>query len=157
EAKGQQARPSLIVVRTTIGYGSPNKQGTSEAHGSPLGAEEVLLAKQTLGWDAREPFTVPKEALEHFREARTAGAERRERWHAALESYTQAHPDLGAEFRRRVQGELPPDFAARCAAELPSWEPGTGLATRESGGKALNALANIVPELVGGDADLSTS
>jgi transketolase len=157
EAKGQHARPSLIVVKTTIGFGSPNKQGTAEAHGAPLGADEVALAKQKLGWEAREAFSLPKAALEHFREARKQGAELREQWHAALEAYTHAHPDLGAEFRRRVSGELPDDFAARCAAELPTWDAGPGLATREAGGKVMNALAPIVPELVGGDADLSTS
>ena len=140
EAKGQQARPSLIVVKTTIGFGSPNKQGTSEAHGAPLGAEELALAKKTLGWNAREPFHVPREAHDLFREARKLGAEWHEQWQKALHAYAQAHPDLAAEFRRRSRAELPADFAARCEKELPTWDAGAGLATRDAGGKVLNAL-----------------
>jgi len=157
EARGQAARPSLIMVKTTIGFGSPHKQGTCEAHGSPLGAEEVALAKRTLGWEGQQAFDIPADALAQFRLARARGAESHERWQATFDAYAIAHPDLAAEFKRRMSGELPADFAQRCDAELPTWDAGAGLATRDAGGKAENALAAFVPELIGGDADLSSS
>jgi transketolase len=156
-AKAAQDKPSLIVVKTTIGYGSPGRQGTSEAHGSPLGAEEVALAKKNFGFDPAQSFHVPAAALEHFRAGVKRGSAARAQWKKTFEGYRSAHPELAAEFERRMQGELPADFAARCARELPQWEPGTGAATRDAGGKALNALAAMVPELCGGDADLSCS
>jgi transketolase len=156
-AKQETARPSLILVKTTIGFGSPNRQGTSEAHGSPLGADEVALAKRALGADAGASFVVPDAVRAHLRNGVARGAEARARWVRGFEAYRAAHPDLAAEFERRMQGELPQDFAARCEKDLPQWEPGSGAATRDAGGKAQNALAAIVPELCGGDADLSCS
>jgi transketolase len=157
EAIRETGKPSLIVVKTTIGFGSPAKQGTAEAHGSPLGAEEVAKTKRALGWEFEEPFFVPKEAREHFRRSAQRGAAARSAWKKAFEGYRAAHPELAAELERRMAGELPADFAARCEKELPAWEPGQSLATRDAGGKALNALAAIVPELCGGDADLASS
>jgi transketolase len=157
EALRETSKPSLIVIKTTIGFGSPAKQGSSEAHGAPLGDEEVAKTKRALGWESTEAFHVPEEAREHFRRSAKRGAKAREQWKKSLEAYRAAHPELAAEFERRFAGELPADFAARCEKELPKWDVGQGLATREAGGKALNALAAIVPELCGGDADLSTS
>ena len=152
-AREELDRPSLIVVKTTIGYGSPAKQGTAAAHGSPLGAEEAVRAKEQLGWEAAEPFTVPADAGAHFREALDAGARAREEWRQRFEVFAAEHPELAAEWRRRQAGELPADFDA----DLPRWQPGEKLATRVAGGKVLNALAGRVPELFGGDADLSCS
>jgi transketolase len=155
-AKADATQPSLIIVRTTIGFGSPARQGTNEAHGSPLGADEVAATKRALGWDPALSFHVPPEAAVHFRAGVARAAEHRAAWNKVRESYARAHPDLAREFARRMAGELPEDFAARCERELPRWETG-GVATRDAGGKAENALAAIVPELCGGDADLSSS
>lgn len=155
-AKADTTQPSLIIVRTTIGFGSPARQGTNEAHGSPLGAEEVAATKRALGWDPALSFHIPAEAAAHFRAGVARGAELRAAWNKVRESYARAYPELAREFARRMAGELPEDFAARCERELPRWENG-GVATRDAGGKAENALAAIVPELCGGDADLSSS
>jgi len=155
-AKADTTQPSLIIVRTTIGFGSPARQGTNEAHGSPLGAEEVAATKRALGWDPALSFHIPAEAAAHFRAGVARGAELRATWNKVRESYARAYPELAREFARRMAGELPEDFAARCERELPRWENG-GVATRDAGGKAENALAAIVPELCGGDADLSSS
>jgi transketolase len=153
-AMAEQNRPTLIVVKTTIGYGSPNKAGTSEAHGSPLGVDEVRRTKEALGWEhPDETFFVPEEARAHFR----AGAERGSRlaadWRQRFAKYEQAHPDLAAEWRQAMDGELPDGWDA----DLPSWKAGEKEATRAAAGKAMNAIADPVPSLVGGDADLSTS
>ncbi len=157
EAKAQSSKPTLIVVKTTIGFGSPAKQGTSEAHGSPLGPDEVAVTKAALGWDATSNFFVPEEVREHFAQSAKRGAAAREQWNKSFNAYASAFPELAAEFERRMQGDLPADFDVRCERELPSWEAGPGAATRDAGGKAQNALAAIVPELCGGDADLSCS
>jgi transketolase len=156
-AKANTAQPSLIIVRTTIGFGSPAKQGTNEAHGAPLGADEVAATKRQLGWDPAQSFHVPSEAAVHFRAGVARGKALRSAWDKMRESYAKAHPELAREFARRMAGELPEDFAARCEKELPRWEAGASVATRDAGGKVENALAAIVPELCGGDADLSSS
>lgn len=153
EAQEESGRPSIIIVRTTIGYGSPNKQGTSSAHGAPLGEDEVKLAKERLGWDAEEAFHVPEEAKEQFRKAVTRGGEAVSEWNERFEAYRRAHPELADEWERRFRGELPSGWDEA----LPSFEAGAKLATRESSGKVLNAIAGSVPELLGGDADLSSS
>ncbi len=155
-AKAESNMPSLIIVRTTIGYGSPAKQGTCEAHGSPLGADEVAATKRALGWDPALSFHIPPQAQENFRAGVARAAALRAAWDKTREAYAKAYPELAREFARRMAGELPEDFAARCERELPRWDSGA-LATRDAGGKALNALAAIVPELCGGDADLSSS
>jgi transketolase len=156
-AKGESARPSLIVVRTTIGFGAPRKAGTAEAHGSPLGADEAAAAKARYGLEGQQPFEIAADARAHLRGAIERGAAARRAWERAFDAYASAHPGLAAELRRRFAGELPADFAARCERELPRWKPGEALATRDAGGKAENALAAILPELAGGDADLSSS
>ncbi|GMR24441.1 MAG: transketolase [Acidobacteriota bacterium] len=153
EAKEQTKRPSIIIVKTTIGYGSPNKQGLSSAHGSPLGADEVTLTKENLGWDAEEPFYVPEEAKAQFGKAIERGREAESEWNERFAAYRSAHPELAAEWERRFSNELP----AGWEKAIPSFETGDNLATREASGKVLNAIAAAVPELLGGDADLSSS
>ena len=153
EAKEETRRPSIIIVKTTIGYGSPNKQGSSSAHGSPLGADEVTLTKESLGWDAEEPFYVPEEAKGQFGKAIERGDEAESQWNERFASYRSAHPELAAEWERRFSNKLP----AGWEAAIPSFETGDNLATREASGKVLNAIAAAVPEFLGGDADLSSS
>ncbi len=152
-AKAESDRPSLIAVRTVIGYGSPNKQGTSDAHGSPLGEAEVLLAKQNLGWSASESFFVPGDALEHFRGAIDSGASAEAEWQIKFQAWRAAYPDLAEEWDRAAAG----GFAEGWRAALPSWEAGASTATRNAGGEALNALARYAPTMIGGDADLAGS
>jgi transketolase len=152
-AKAETARPSIIVVQTTIGYGAPKKQGTSEAHGSPLGPDEVAAAKRALGFDPERFFDVPSEASAHFRSAIERGAAQEAEWRTRFDAYAGAHPDLAAEWRRVQAGELPSAWDA----DLPAFGSADAQATRQASGKALNAIATRVPELVGGDADLSVS
>jgi len=146
-------RPSLIMVRTTIGCGSPHKAGTSEAHGSPLGPEEVKLTKSALGWDPDKQFYVPEEARNHFLSATERGARAEAEWQVAFEAWSKAHPDLAAEWRMALRNELPTDWDAA----IPVFSPKDEMATRVSGGKILGAIASRVPWLLGGDADLSCS
>ena len=153
DADSETHRPTLIIIRTTIGYGSPNKAGTSEAHGSPLGPEEVVATKKTLGWEHEEPFFVPEDALAHFREAVDRGAKAESGWKARFDAWAKAFPDLAREWRLAAEGKLPDGWDA----ELPRWKAGEKEATRVASGKALNAIAARVPWLVGGDADLSVS
>lgn len=153
EAKEQTKRPSIIIVKTTIGYGSPNKKGSSSAHGSPLGADEVTLTKKSLGWDGEEPFYVPEEARAHFAKAIERGMEVESEWNERFAAYQSAYPELAAEWERRFANELPEGWERA----IPSFETGDNLATREASGKVLNAIAAVVPELLGGDADLSSS
>ena len=153
EAKELTDKPSLIAVRTVIGYGSPNKQGTSAAHGSPLGEDEVALAKQNLGWGATGKFHVPGDALEHFRGALDTGAAAEAEWGLRFQAWRAACPDLAAEWERAMAGEFAPGWRAA----LPSWEAGASIATRNAGGEALNVLAKFAPTMIGGDADLAGS
>ncbi len=152
-AIAEVSRPSLIIIKTTLGYGSPNKGGTSEAHGSPLGVEEVARTKKALGWVSEEPFFVPPESLDHFREAVTRGAAARADWQERFEKYGAKYPDLAAEWKRWMTGELPEGWDAN----LPVFAAGEKEATRTAAGKAMNAIAETVPWLIGGDADLGTS
>ncbi|MEP6801093.1 MAG: transketolase [Acidobacteriota bacterium] len=152
-AIAEVSRPSLVIIKTTLGYGSPNKGGTSEAHGSPLGVEEVARTKKALGWVSEEPFFVPSESLSHFREAVTRGAAARADWQERFEKYGAKYPDLAAEWKRWMAGELPEGWDAN----LPVFAAGEKEATRTAAGKAMNAIADTVPWLIGGDADLGTS
>ena len=152
-AKAVTDKPSLIAVRTVIGYGSPNKQGTSAAHGSPLGDDEVALAKQTLGWSTTDKFYVPGDALEHFRGAVDAGAAAEAEWRDRFQAWRHACPGLAADWERAFAGEFAPGWRDA----LPSWEAGASIATRNAGGEALNALAQFAPTMIGGDADLAGS
>jgi transketolase len=155
EAQGVTDRPSLIVLPTVIGYGSPNKEGTAATHGSPLGAEEVRLTKENLGWPYSEPFTVPDEVRELFAGVRERGITAEQEWSQLFEEYAAENPDASAELLR-VSGRHEPELPA--LSELPTFSPDDEpLATRASSGKALNWLAPRVPELIGGAADLAPS
>jgi len=145
------ARPSLIAVRTVIGFGSPAKAGTSAAHGAPLGVDEVAAAKRALGWDYDEPFTVPSDVALHM-DARPRGSAASAAWDQAFEAFRAAAPEAAAEFERRhVRRELPDGWEQA----LP--RPGGDKATRVHSGTVLNALAPVLPELLGGSADLAAS
>jgi transketolase len=153
-AKRAADRPSLIIVRTHIGFGSPHKQDTAKAHGEPLGVEEVKLTKQNLGWPSLEPFHVPAEALARWRAAQPRGAKLEAEWRARWAAYAEAHPALAAELGRRLAGRLPEGWDAK----LPAFTPADGgMATRAASGKVLNAIAPQLPELIGGSADLTGS
>ena len=153
-AARQDPRPSLIAVRTHIGYGSPNRQDSQKAHGAPLGPEEVRLTKEAYGWDPDKTFYIPDAALAHFREAVPRGQQLVAEWEERFDAYAKAHPELAAELRRRVRGELP----ASWAASLPVYPDGSdGLATRNVSQNVLQALKTSLPELFGGAADLSES
>ena len=153
-AQAGHGRPSIIMVRTHIGYGSPNKHDTAEAHGSPLGVEEVKLTKQNLGWPLEPAFLVPEEARAHFHLALARGAEAEAAWQAKLAAYRQAHPDLAAEWDRYTRGELTPGWQAKIPVFSHTDKP---VATREASGKVLNAISPVLPTLLGGSADLAPS
>src|SRR5688500_13988067 len=152
-ARGEASRPSLIEVRTQIGYGSPKKAGTAEAHGAPLGAEETRATRAALGWPHETPLYVPEEAREAFAEARRRGEAAHARWREQLGHYRDAHPELAAELERRLAGRLPEGWREK----LPSFAPGKDMATRAASGKVIDALARVLPELFGGSADLAES
>ncbi len=152
-ARRMTDRPSLIIVRTHIGYGSPHKQDTASAHGAPLGEEEVKLTKQNLGWPSLEPFHVPPEALAHWRRAQERGRRLEAEWQQKHAAYQKAHPDLAAELERRLAGRLPDGWDA----DLPTFTTKDAQATRAASGKVLAAIAPKLPELIGGSADLAES
>ena len=147
-------RPSLIIVDTVLGYGAPNKAGSFEAHGSPLGVDEVRLTKQNLGWPTEPTFLIPESALAHFREALARGARAEAAWNDRMAAYARAFPELNDELRRSMHGELPPDWDA----DIPSFPADAkGIATRAASGKVMNAIAPRLPALTGGSADLDPS
>lgn len=153
-AQRETSRPSLIICRTHIGYGSPNKQDTAEAHGSPLGPDEVRLTKRALGWPEDAEFLVPEEARAVYGRAVEEGAQREQEWRDLFARYRAAYPDLAAEFERAVAGELP----AGWEDSLPVFKAGDkDIATRAASGKVLDAIVPVIPELVGGSADLTPS
>ena len=153
EAARADGRPSLIAVRTHIGYGSPNKHDSQKAHGSPLGPDEVRLTKEAYGWDPDRSFYVPDEARERFRAAIPAGEALVAAWEAALDRYVAADPAAAREFGRRVARELPAEWDT----DLKTYETGSEVATRNASQDAIQALAGRLPELFGGAADLSES
>ena len=153
-ARAEESRPSLIVARTHIGFGSPHKQDTFQAHGEPLGADEVRLTKRAYGWPEDRTFYVPEEVQREFAKVGTRGATWRGAWQQVMDGYRAAHGELAGEFDRVMAGQLPPHWDAR----LPTYTPQDGaVATRDAGGKAIEALAESVPNLVGGSADLDPS
>jgi transketolase len=149
----EDPRPSLIAVRTHIGFGSPNRQDSQKAHGAPLGPDEVRLTKEAYGWDPDRTFYEPAEALALFRAAIPRGEALVAAWEARLDAYTAAYPDQAAELRRRLAGGL----RAGWADGLKTYAVGEDVATRQASQQAIAALADSVPELVGGAADLSES
>jgi transketolase len=150
----ERERPTLVMVRTSIGYGSPHKQDTAEAHGSPLGEAEVALTKENLGWPKSPDFLVPGDVLAHFREAVARGERAEKEWRLRFAAYAAAFPELALEWERRMWGDLPEGWADG----IPVFPPDTGaVATRSASHDVLNAIAAKVPELAGGSADLSPS
>jgi transketolase len=153
-ARAVEDRPSLIIAHTHIGYGSPHKQDTWHAHGEPLGIEEVRLTKRALGWPEDRTFYVPDDALRMFRQSVDTGAALEAEWRHRVDTYGIAHPDVADRFARALAGELPDGWETH----LPVFTAADGeMATRDAGGKALNALAGFVPNIVGGSADLDPS
>jgi transketolase len=153
-ARAETERPSLILARTIIGYGAPTKQDTEKAHSEPLGEEEIRAAKRAYGWPEDATFRVPDEARAHMRAAVERGAERQDEWQQRLAAYERAYPREGELFRRVVAGELPAEWDAALPAFSPDDKP---IATRAASGAVLNALADTLPTLVGGSADLTGS
>ncbi|GAB4571279.1 MAG: transketolase [Anaerolineae bacterium] len=154
QARASREKPVLISVNTIIGYGSPNKANSHEAHGSPLGEEEVRLTKENLGWPTEPAFYVPQAALDHMREMKERGRQQQHHWDEMLRAYGAEYPELYNVLARAWSGELPPEWDA----ELPRFEPEAGaLATRKASAKVLNAIARHVPTMIGGDADLAPS
>jgi transketolase len=154
EAKAEDQRPSLILVRTHIGYGSPHKQDNFTAHGDPLGEEELQATKKALGWPTMEKFYLPEDSVEYFRQAVARGAQTENEWRKKFDAYKQAFPEEAAEFDRIVSGQLPQGWDV----ELPQWKhTDKPMATRAAGGEVMNALAKHIPNLIGGSADLNPS
>ena len=148
------SRPSIIMCRTIIGYGAPNKQGTHGVHGAPLGDGELASAKKNLGADPERRFAIDDDVLEHYREAIPRGRELEAEWKIRLKAYSRIAPTKGKELKRRIAGELPENWAD----SLPIFEADEkGMASRVASGKVLNAIAGSLPELVGGSADLAPS
>jgi len=152
EARGEEDRPSIIAVRTHIGYGSPNKQDTADAHGSPLGEEEVRLTKENLGWPSDQTFLVPDEVRDHFRQVSISGQKDGKVWDELFADYKKEHPDLAAMWKQMWSAELPKGWQK----SLPDLS-GQSMATRAASGKVINALAHALPRLLGGSADLAPS
>ncbi len=157
EAAEETDRPSLVICRSHIGYPSPHKTDSADAHGSPLGEDEVRATKEILGWDPDAHFAVPPEALSRWRAAGKKSAEHHAGWKRRFDAYEKAFPDLGRQFRDAMAGKLPPGWDA----DVPTFRPADAkkgqLATRKASGKALNAIAKRYPALAGGSADLAPS
>lgn len=152
-ARKKSTRPTLILVRTHLGYGSP-EQDSFKAHGSPLGEENVRKTKQALGWPTEPAFLVPENALAHLRQALARGEAQENAWKARMKAYAEAYPELHEELQRSIDGELKPDWDA----DIPEFPADAkGMATREASGKVMNAFASSVPSFTGGSADLNPS
>ena len=153
EAKKVTDKPSMIKVRTIIGYGSPNKRNSYSAHGAALGGDEVKATRDFLKWE-HAPFEIPEDALSHFRKAVDRGAQAEQEWQKAFDAYKAAYPAEAAEYERAVAGKLPEGWDQ----VLPTYKPEDKAdSTRNHSGKCLNALAGVLPELIGGSADLASS
>jgi transketolase len=153
-ARAERDRPSLILVHTHIGYGSPHKQDSYEAHGSPLGEEEVRLTKENLGWPIEPSFYVPERVLDHMRQAVERGQKAETEWEGRFAAYARTYPDLAAELQQMIDGKSPEGWDA----DLPVFQPDAkGMRTRRASKRVINALAPQLPALVGGAADLAPS
>ncbi len=156
EARSVGDKPSLICAKTVIGFGSPNKKGTHDVHGAPLGAEEIAASREFLGW-THGAFEVPEDIYSEWN-ARERGAAQEAQWQSTLEAYRAAHPDLAAEFERRSKGELPADFEEKALSLIEGAQAAAEkVATRKASEKALNGFGPFMPELLGGSADLTGS
>lgn len=156
QARAEADRPSLVCCRTTIGFGAPNKQGSESTHGAPLGKDEIAAAREHLGWP-HAPFEIPAPVREAW-DAREAGARRQAEWQQALAAYVAAFPEAGAELERRMRGELPADFADKAAEYVRTLQAdGPTVASRKASQMALDAYGPLLPELIGGSADLAHS
>jgi transketolase len=154
EGQQETGKPTLILVHTHIGYGSPKKQDNFSAHGNPLGEDELVASKKALGWPTTDKFFLPEESVAHFRQAVDRGAKAQQEWQTRFEAYKQAFPKEAAEFEQLMSGKLPENFAA----DMPQWKPSDKpIATRAAGGEVMNALAKRVTNLMGGSADLNPS
>lgn len=154
EAQREKTRPSLILVRTHIGYGSPKKQDNFSAHGNPLGEDELQATKKALGWPTMDKFYLPEDAVNYFRQAVQNGNKEQQEWQSKFDAYKKAFPQEAAELEQNISGKLPENFAA----DLPKWKPSDkAIATRVAGGEVMNALAKRIPNLIGGSADLNPS
>ncbi len=155
-ARSETDKPTLICCKTIIGKGAPNKQGTESCHGAPLGEDEVAATREALGWKYA-PFEIPADIYAGW-DAREQGADREESWEQAMAAYGSAHPELAAELRRRLAGELPADFAQQANAYIArSQQEGASIASRKASQNCLNAYGPLLPELLGGSADLAGS
>ena len=154
-AQAETARPSLIICRTVIGYGSPNKAGTASAHGEPLGEEEIRLTKEQLGWPYQEPFTLPEEAQSHFRQAQDRGRSYQEEWQARMEDYRREYPVEAAMLEEALKGHLPDGWDQDLDGLFNDADK--PMATREASGRVMNAIAERVHSFTGGSADLAPS
>lgn len=153
-ARRETQRPTLIKVKTCIGFGSPTKEGTAACHGSPLGQEELNAAKESLGWPLEPSFYVPEDVLSHYRQSLEKGKAREEAWQSAFDLYIQAFPELAGEFQRAMAGELPVDWETA----LPDYRQDTKeVSTRKASETVMQSLASRIPELMGGSADLNPS
>ena len=151
-ARGEEEKPSIIAVRTHIGYGSPNKQDSADAHGSPLGEEEIRLTREKLGWPFDEPFHVPDEVADHFKAVADSGGKEEARWQELFAAYEEQYPDLAATWNQMFSSRLPEGWQE----SLPDLSD-QDMATRAASGKVINALAPALPRLMGGSADLAPS
>ena len=154
EARKDETRPTIIEVKTVIGYGSPNKAGTSSVHGSPLGADELKKTKEAYKWTFEEDFYVPDEVYERFHQLTVEkGSEKEKEWLNLFAQYKKDYPELGKQLEQAINGDLPEDWDA----EIPVYEEGKSIASRSSSGEVLNAIAKRVPTFIGGSADLAGS
>ncbi|WP_214482370.1 transketolase [Bacillus sp. SM2101] len=154
EAKADTDHPTMIEIKTVIGYGAPNKSGKSAVHGSPLGADELKLTKEAYNWTFEEDFHVPSEVYDNFSATvKDAGSKTEDEWNQMFAQYKEQYPELAAQLEAAITGKLPNGWEK----ELPTYEEGSSLATRSSSGEVLNAIANSVPQFIGGSADLAGS
>ncbi|TRY31852.1 transketolase [Aliiglaciecola sp. M165] len=156
QAKAETARPTMICCKTVIGFGSPNKSGSHDSHGSPLGLDEVQETRKALSW-SHEPFVVPEDIYANW-DAKQQGAQREESWNTAFDAYAKSFPELAAELKRRLAGELPADFESKATAFIKeTQQKAENIASRKASQNAIEAFAGMLPEVVGGSADLAGS
>lgn len=153
EAKNETNKPTLIEVKTTIGYGSPNKSGKSDSHGAPLGEEETRLTKQYYGWEYEESFYVPEEVNEHFNQFKQKGIQKEKDWNDLFQKYKQTYPELANQLEQAMNDELNQDIEQH----LPTFKEGETLATRDASSQFINAISEQLPQFIGGSADLASS